>query len=418
MNAPPQPATRWQIFCWTLFDFANTGFYVIIITLVFPIYFKNVIAGGNEAYWGRTISASMLITAVLGPFLGSVADATSRKKMLLAIFTGACVISTAGLYCTGQGTLWAAVTLLIVANVGFEGGTVFYDAFLPEISTQKNYARISGYGFAVGYLGSFATLLIILPILSHANAASDNVRVTFLIAAAFFAFFALPLFLFLHEHRQRPSRPESFILAGYERLKNTVAHIRQYNSIERFLVAFFVYNDSILTVIFFSGIFAEHTLGLTLEELVYFFLLVQGSALLGSVAFGVVTNRLGPRQVIGVTLLIWLAVVGAAYTIQSKEAFFLLGAVAGIALGSSQSTSRTMMALLTPFEKRAEFFGFYDGFFGKASAVVGPLIFGEVSHRFGQRPAILTIGGLLAVGLLLLFRVPDVRPAGAGIVEA
>ncbi|MEO5928782.1 MAG: MFS transporter, partial [Candidatus Kapaibacterium sp.] len=129
----PKKAGWSEILSWTLFDFANTGFYVIIITLVFPIYFRNTIAGGNEAYWGRAISASMLITAVIGPFLGSLADVTNKKKFLLAIFTVACILATFGLYFTGAGTITLGVFLLVVANVGFEGGTIFYDAFLPDI---------------------------------------------------------------------------------------------------------------------------------------------------------------------------------------------------------------------------------------------------------------------------------------------
>jgi UMF1 family MFS transporter len=403
--------SRRTIFAWTLFDFANTGFYVIIITLVFPIYFKNVIAGGNEAYWGRLISTSMLLTAALGPLLGSIADATGRKKLFLGIFTGACVAATAGLWLTGAGTLLLAALLLIVANVGFEGGTVFYDAFLPEITTESRFGKVSGYGFAMGYLGSFAILMIVLPILSADHVPEENVRATFLIAAAFFAVFSLPIFFVLREQGKTGPIPRDAWTAGYRRLRETFTHIRQYDSIRRFLLAFFIYNDSILTVILFAGIFADKTLGLSTKELIYFFMIVQGSALAGSLIFGAITNRLGARQVIVITLLIWIGIVAAAYFITTRDAFFILGAVAGLALGSSQSTSRTMMALLTPFEKRTEFFGFYDGFFGKASAVIGPVVFGEVSRSLGQRPAMLVLGVIFIVGILLVLRVPDVRPA-------
>jgi UMF1 family MFS transporter len=408
-------ASRGTIFSWTLFDFANTGFYVIIITLVFPRFFTNVIAGGNEAYWGRALSASMLITAILGPLFGSIADASSRKKLFLGLFTGACVAATAGLYLTGAGTLALAVVLIIIANIGFEGGTVFYDALLPEISSEKYYARISGYGFAMGYLGSLVMLGIVLPILSG-TPSEATIRSTFLIAAAFFALFSLPLFLNVREQKEGNEQNIS-IIEGYRRLRQTFSHLRQYRSITRFLLAFFVYNDSILTVILFAGIFADKTLGMSQVELIIFFAIVQLSALVGSLAFAQITNRIGARQVIVITLLIWITVVVWAYFIQSKEAFYVVGAVAGIGLGSSQSTSRALMALLTPYEKKTEFFGFYDGFFGKASAVIGPLIFGEVASAFGQRPAMLVVGGLFLIGILLVLRVPDVRPGeGAKLV--
>ncbi|MFH0990645.1 MAG: MFS transporter [bacterium] len=414
MTTSPAPSTdirsasRRQIFSWALFDFANTGFYVIIITLIFPIYFNAVIAGGNNAYWGRTISASMLITALFGPLIGSIADITNRKKFFLALLTVACVIATIGLYFTSASTFWLAVILLIIANVGFEGGTIFYDAFLPEITTPYNYGRVSGYGFALGYLGSFAVLIIILPLLSGSDG-NANVPITFLIAAGFFALFSLPLFFLVREQHLPRTSTHHPLVEGYYRLYDTFTHLNQYDSVKRFLLSFFVYNDSILTVIFFSGIFAQQTLGLSLEDLIYFFMLVQGTAFIGSLLFGLITNKVGPRQAIAMTLLIWLGIIASAAVIESRAAFFILGGIAGTALGSSQSTSRAMMALLTPVEKKTEFFGFYNGFFGKASAVIGPLIFGEASSMFGQRPAILIIGGLMLLGFFLLMRVPDIR---------
>lgn len=400
-----------QILSWTLFDFANTGFNVIIITLVFPIFFNETIAGGNEAYWGRTISASMLLTAVLGPLFGSIADASSSKKAFLGMFTLGCVLATAALYFTGPGTLLLGALLLVIANVGFEGGTIFYDAFLPEIASEKNYAKISGYGFAMGYLGSFIILLIVKPLITGDNVTEADVKSTFLIAAGFFALFSLPLFLFVKERKDRQHPNEGLVVEGYRRLRETFTHLRRYDGVKRFLMAFFIYNDSILTVILFAGIFAKETLKLQTGDLVTFFMVVQGSALLGSLLFGWITNYIGARQSIIITLGIWIGVVVAAYFITTADAFFMLGAAAGLALGSSQSSSRTMMALLTPEDKKTEFFGFYDGFFGKASAVIGPLIFGEVANTLGQRPAMLVIGVLFVLGIILVLRVPDARPA-------
>jgi UMF1 family MFS transporter len=410
----PTTASRGQILSWTLFDFANTGFYVIIITLLFPVYFQDVVAGGNEAYWGRTLSASMLITALLGPLLGSIADASNSKKRFLALFTGACVLATVGLYfLTGEGTLWTAVILLIIANVGFEGGTIFYDAFLPEIASEEDYGKISGYGFAMGYLGSLLTLVAILPLISgDPQPGWDQMKITFLIAAGIFAFFSLPLFLFIRERGGGTPLVGNVISAGYRRLRQTFTHLREYDGVKRFLLAYFVYNDSILTVILFAGIFATTTLRMSAEERLYFFLLIQISALLGSLGFGALTNRIGARQGIAITLVLWIGVVIAAYFVETKETFMIIGGVAGIALGSSQSTSRAMMALLTPFDRKTEFFGFFDGFFGKASAVVGPLVFGEVAARWGQRNAMLIIGVMFVLGIVLLMRVPDARAQG------
>ena len=399
-----------DIFAWTLFDFANTGFYVVMISVVFPAFFNDVIAGGNEAYWGRAISASMLITALIGPLLGSMADATNRKKLYLGLFTTACVVATAAMYGTGPGTLMLAVSLLIVANIGFEGGTIFYDAFLPEITTPEHYSRVSGYGFAMGYLGSLVILGIILPILSAEGRTIDDVRLTFIIAAGFFALFSLPLFFRLTEHRRAIPNEDRLLLVGYRRLRQTFTHIRHYQGVRRFLLAFFVYNDSILTVIAFASIYGSETLKLEMTELIMFFMVVQVTSIVGSLLFGRITANIGARQAIIITLFIWLGITIAAFLVDSKTGFFVIGGVAGIALGSSQSCSRTLMALLTPSDKKTEFFGFYDGFFGKASATLGPLIYGEAASAYGQRPAMLIVGVLFLVGIALMFRVPDVRP--------
>lgn len=402
-------APRKTIFSWTLFDFANTGFYVVIITLIFQKYFVGVIAEGNAAYWGRTISASMLVTALIGPLLGSIADAYGRKKFFLGIFTGLCVAATAGMFFTGPGTVALAVALLIIANLGFEGGTVFYDALLPEISSEEYYARVSGYGFAMGYLGSLVILVVVLPLLQ--NEPSDaTIRSTFLIAAAWFALFSIPLFMVVKEQGKRQPIHAGVISEGYRRLLDTLRHIRKYQAITRFLLAFFIYNDSILTVIVFSATFADQVLKMQTDQLIYFFMIVQSTALVGSLLFGQITNRIGARQVLVITLLIWIGVVVWAYTVQTATEFFMVGGLAGIGLGASQSTSRAMMALLTPYDKKTEFFGFYDGFFGKASAIVGPLIFGEVARVYDLRTAMLVVGGLFLIGIVMVLRIPDVRP--------
>ena len=407
---PTTTAPRSTIWSWALFDFANTSFYVIMITLVFPVYFTNVLAGGNEAVWTRTIALSMLITALIGPLLGSIADATNRKKLFLALFTILCIAATVGLYwASGPAMLAMATVLLIAANVGFEGGTIFYDAFLPEIAVEKDYARVSALGWAVGYAGSLAILFAVLPILSMDPLPNEMVRLTFLIAAASFALFAIPLFLKVPEHPRPGDAGKISLLDGYRRLRQTITHLRSYRDVVRFLTAYFVYNDGILTVIALAAIFMNKTLGFDMTQQIIFFMIVQVTALIGSLIFGRVAERRGARGTLFITLSIWIVVVVAAYFVESAVAFYVVGGIAGLALGSSQSTSRTLMALLTPAEKKTEFFGFYDGFFGKASAVIGPFLFGEIAIRLGQRPAMLVIGVMFIIGMALLTRVPDVR---------
>ena len=407
-------ATRGQIFSWTLFDFANTAFYVIVLTVGYPLYFKEVVAQhGQRAdfLWGTAFSVSMLIVAILSPILGATADHGTGKKRFLGIFTAICIMATAGLFVVERSMVAAGMLLLIAANVGFEAGLVFYDSFLPEITTERSYGRVSGYGFAMGYVGSLVTLVVAFPLYSAGFVESNllNVRLSFLIAAAFFLVFATPLFLFLPDPQRTASLKLNFVKVGLERVRSTFRDFSRYKNIGRFLLAYFCYIDGVNTIIIFSSIFAMETLKFGLGEIVIFFALVQTSAIIGSAAFGVLADKWGHKQTLTVTLLLWIVIVVIAYFVQTKTMFYAVGILAGVALGSSQSTSRSLMSHITPLEKKTEFFGFYS-FFGKASAIVGPFVFGLVSSYVDQRTAILSVGFFLITGLVLVQRVETSAP--------
>ena len=157
---------RFKIFVWSLFDFANTSYSIVVVTFIFAVYFKDVVAEGKsigDLYWSIGVSTSMIITALISPILGAIADFAAGKKRFLLFFTLLCISSTGLLYFLQEGDILWALVLFILANIGFEAGIVFYDAYLPELTSSKNYGRVSGYGFAMGYLGSLTTLAIALP---------------------------------------------------------------------------------------------------------------------------------------------------------------------------------------------------------------------------------------------------------------
>ena len=405
-----------KVFSWLLFDFANTSFSVIMVTFVFPLYFKNVICNGEpsgDALWGFSISLSMLLVALISPVLGAAADYSGKRKRFLFVFTLISVVATAMLSFSGPGMAVTAIALFILANIGFEGGLVFYDAYLKEIATDKSVGRVSGYGFAMGYLGALAILLLTKPLLSKGIVLSNapNVQLSFLAASVFFALFSIPIFLALRDQQKKEGPAISFASLGssIKEVKHTVRHIMNYPDLVRFLLAYFFYNDAILTVIAFSSIYAQNTLGFTTGELIVFFMLVQTTAIAGSIIFGFVTDKIGPKKTIVITLLIWFVVVLAAIFADRKELFFYTGMLAGLSMGSSQAASRSMMARLTPREHVTEFFGFYDGTFGKASAIVGPLVFGVVSAQAGsQKAALASLLMFFTIGLLLMTRVRSV----------
>ncbi len=414
MNDTSQKA---RIFSWLLFDFANTSFSVMMVTFAFPLYFKNIICEGEpkgDALWGASVSISMLLVALISPVLGAQADYSGRRKRFLFAFTLISVLATALLSFSGPGMVLFAAALFILANIGFEGGLVFYDAWLPEITSPRSTGRVSGYGFAMGYLGAFAILLINLPLLSKGIVPANipNLKLSFLIVALFFAVFSAPIFVMLRDTKgsvgdsssgeRRRERGSSFVHSIKE-VGYTIRHIMSYPDLARFLLAYFFYNDAILTVIAFSSIYAQNTLGFTTGELITFFMTVQTTAILGSVVFGFVTDKIGPKRTIVITLFIWFAVILLAILSGSKETFFMTGLLAGMSMGSSQAASRSLMVRLTPKEHVTEFFGFYDGSFGKASAIIGPLVFGVVSAQAGsQKVALASLLVFFGLGLLII----------------
>ncbi len=409
---------KYKVFSWLLFDFANTSFSVMMVTFAFPLYFKNVICGGDpsgDALWGFSVSLSMLLVALVSPVLGAAADYSGKRKRFLLFFTLTSIAATALLSFSGPGMAVMAAILFILANMGFEGGLVFYDAYLKELASDKSVGRVSGYGFAMGYLGALSILLLVKPLLSKGIVLSNipNVQMSFFVVAIFFALFATPLFLLLRDEKKerRPAISLAALGQSIREVKFTVRHIMNYPDLARFLLAYFFYNDAILTIIAFSSIYAQNTLGFTTGDLIIFFMLVQTTAIAGSVIFGFITDKIGPKRTIVITLMIWFVVVLAAIVADSKELFFYTGMLAGMSMGSSQAASRSMMTRLTPREHVTEFFGFYDGTFGKASAVVGPLVFGLVSSQAGsQKAALASLLLFFTVGLVLMTRV---RSAGS-----
>ena len=320
-----------------------------------------------------------------------------------------------------DGMVVTGILLFVVANIGFEGGLVFYDAFLPGLASRSSYGRVSGYGFAMGYVGALAVLLIVMLMLPPSTSPDYlyYVRMSFVVAAAFFLLFSIPLFLFVHEPRLEGARPDSLIRAGMSRAAQTFRALfikKEYPSIARFLVAFFIYNDGILTVIAFAAIFAERTLHMGDADIILFFAIVQSSAIIGSLVFGVITDKLGPKRTITITLVLWILIVCAAYFVTNVAMFYGVALGAGAAIGSSQSASRSLMALLTPRAREAEFFGFYDGLCGKASAVIGPLVYGIIADLTGERVAVVAIGLFFVAGLIILQGVkePEREKQGLG----
>jgi UMF1 family MFS transporter len=403
--------SRLTIFSWTLFDYARTSFSVMIKTVGYALYFREIVTAGTfrgDFYWGLADSISMIIAAAISPALGAASDYSHKRKRFLLAFSMLCIFGTAALYWIEKGMILPGMLIFIAANVGFQGGYTFYDAFLPEIAPKRVYGRVSGYGFAMGYLGALSILAIAFPFIKGGfdPANIHSFRESFLIVAGFFAVFSVPAFLRLRDHTGVYHRRLPYFRLGFRRAVRTFKRLGKYKALSRFLLAFFLYIDGVNTVIFFSALYARGTLGFSQVEVVVFFIVAQTTAILGSVVFGILTDHWGPKRSIAITLLIWIAVVLSAFFVQTKSEFYVVGLFAGVAIGSCQSSSRSLMALLTPTEHAAEFFGFYDGIAGNASAIMGPLTFGAISSFTGsQRFAVLSVLIFFVGGLILLQQV-------------
>ncbi len=404
---------RKQVLSWCLFDFANSSYSAVIAAVIFQVYYIDRIVGNEsgrgDVWWGAAISASMIAVSLSSPFLGGIADHAGLRKRLLAAYTSLCVLSVAGFTLLAPGAALAGFVLIVLANIGMEGGLVFYNSFLPQIAPTEFQGRVSGWGFTVGYAGSIASLLIALPL-----AKTGRFGLIWLMVAAFFALFSLPAFLFLPKDRKTGMNAAQAGLEGIRIAWRTLREIWSRREARKFLLAYLIYEDGVNTVIVFSSSLAATTFAFGQGELIGLYLVVQVTALAGAFILSKPTDTWGPKKVVVLSLLLWSTVAVAAYLVASKSAFWAVACIAGLGLGSVQAGTRAFFAQFIPSGKEAEYFGVYS-FVGKSSAILGPLVFGQVSSAYGsQRPAILSIAAFFVIGLLLLWFVkgggPNVAP--------
>jgi UMF1 family MFS transporter len=399
---------RKQIISWCLFDFANSSYSAVVAAVIFPVYYATQIVGNQtglgDLWWGRAVSLSMAVIAVTSPFMGGIADFGGIRKRLLLAYTVLCICMVASLSFLQKGMVLQGFLLITLANIGMEGGLVFYNSFLPEIAEKEYGGRVSAWGYAVGYAGSILSLIIALPLVKNGYFGE-----TWLTVAIFFALFALPAFFYLP--RDKPGfKLVHAASQGFRYTGKTFKEIWAEKESRRFLIAYLIYEDGVNTVIVFSSIFAATTLGFKPQELIGLYLVVQITALIGAFFMAKPIDSLGPKKVVILSLLMWTSVSIIAFFISSKGHFWLLSCIAGLGLGTIQAATRAFFAQFIPRGHESEYFGVYS-MVGKSSAVAGPLIFGYVSSTFGsQRPAILSVALFFLIGLIIIHFVKGGAP--------
>ncbi|MCZ6824227.1 MAG: MFS transporter [Gemmatimonadetes bacterium] len=410
---------RREVFSWCMYDFANSAFTTLIVTFIFSAYFMQVIVGDEvrgTVLWTRAVNISAIVVALTMPVLGAIADFSRRKKRFLLLATIQTLVFTTLLFFMQPGMVVLAVILFVFANVAYEGGQAFYNAFLPEISTSRNMGRISGYGWALGYVGGLAALGIALWMMGALPENGHlNVRATILLVAIWFAVFSIPTFLFLPERGiARAVEPGTYVREGFRRVAETFRHLRRYREAAKVLLARLVYNDGLVTIFALAGIYSIAVFDFTIEEVIKLGIVANVAAGLGAFGFGFVNDWIGGKRTIAITLVVLTIAALLGATAETRTGFWIAAILISFMVGPTQSASRTLLGSMTPEAKHAEFFGFY-AFSGKLSSILGPLLFGTVvgvtgSHRLAMGSMVV----FFVVGFVLLMLVDE----KAGIAAA
>lgn len=396
-----EPVRRREIFGWCCYDFANSAFITVVITVVYGPYFTGVVAAGStvaNTLWSAVLAASQVVVMVFGPALGVMADTTASKKKFLLAMMWVCGAATAALWLTGPGTLALAAGLVVIAYAAFSFGENFCASFLSELSTPENCGRVSGYGWSFGYLGGLGALGLAMLVLHFAP---DGVRWVFPATAVFMLLATLPVLLLLRERKQPEPRTVSWWQLGWQSIGRAARDLPKHRELLKFFVAFLLYMSGLGAVVAFAAIYAEEVLGFTTAQNLVLFASLQISSALGAFLFGWWQDRAGSISMLTMALVLWCLVAVGAFFCRTQEAFFVVGNAAGLAIGSCQAGSRAVVSLLSPRERAAEFFGFW-GVFGKFAAVIGPLFMGVLADLAGLRVAVLSTLLFFGGGLLVL----------------
>lgn len=434
-NSSEKPAARVarrEIVAWAMYDFANSGYTTVVLTAIFSAYFVGVVAAGGVGQKGMatllwTVATSITNIAVLltAPVLGAIADYGAHKKRILALTTVGCVISTAALGWVGQGDVVLGMFAVILSYLMFATGENIIAAFLPEIATERNIGRISGYGWSLGFIGGVIVLGLCLAYVQFAQAhgmpATAYVPVTMWITAVMFGLAAIPTFVWLRERAQPRRLPpgQNYLRLGFARVHHTLKRVRHYRDLFRFLIALAVYYCGVNTVVVLTAVYAQEVMGFTMSENILLILIANVTAAIGAFGFGFVQDWVGSVRTLAMTLVLWIVALTAVYFIESRVGFWVAANLIGIALGSSQSAGRALVGQFSPVERSAEFFGLW-GLSGKLAAVIGPATSGFIAYAThgDLRMALASTIAFFAIGLILLFRVDERRGRAAALAAS
>jgi UMF1 family MFS transporter len=418
------PGSAREVWAWSFYDFANSGYTTVVLTTIYSAFFVGVVAaeldssspGAATLWWTLAIGLANLVVLISGPVVGAIADYHASKKRFLLATTVGCVLATALLALVPPGQVAMAMLLIVVSAIAFASGENLIAAFLPEIAHTDRMGRVSGFGWSVGYFGGMLTLGVCLAYISWAgergDTAEDYVPITLLITAVIFALAATPTFIWLRERATPRPLPagESFVGAGFKRVRLTLQHAAQLPDLFRFLWCLTLYQAGVATVVVIAAIYAQEVMGFDSQQLIALIMVVNLTAALGAFAFGYAQDHWGSVPSLAGGLLVWVAAILVTLFADSSSDVWLAGNMIGLAMGATQAGGRALIGQFTPEARNAEFFGLW-GLAGRAAAIIGPLSYGAISRFSGgdHRMALLSTLTFFVLGLLLLFTVNERR---------
>lgn len=416
-------ASKKEIFGWAMFDFANQAYTLLIITVIFPVLFTTVIVGdGGDDYrlgnllWSVALGLSYFMVVLSGPVFGAIMDYSAMKKRFLFLSYVLTIVATTLLYFVEPGMIVLGVTLIIISNFAYATGESFIAAFLTSLGPPKDLGKISGFGWALGYIGGLFSAGFVIVYLGDATAENfDRIRWVGPFAAVFFMLAAIPTFLWLKEPGKRRKLPnnETFISMGFIRLGRTIREVKQFWDLAIFLISVFFAMAGIYIVISFAFIYGDQIVKWDESVRILMFVIVQITAAIGAFVFGYIQDKIGAKLTYNLTLGLWFFAVLGIWgvtdltvwfntifdtNLEAQYMFLYIGVLAGLSLGSSQSASRALVGLFSPEEKSAEFFGFW-GLSNKLAGVFGIIGLGLLQAQFGLQTSVLFCAALFLLAI-------------------
>jgi UMF1 family MFS transporter len=403
---------RREIIAWCLYDWANSAYSTIYITVLVGYMQRAVLTGdAGLTVWGWGIGVTTLMCAILSPVLGAIADAHANKRTWLAITTMLGAGASALMFFGTPDHPWWFVAMFLIANLNYELVQSFYNAFLPEIADDNRMSEVSGWGYGTGYVGGGLMLVVAVVVLQFGERLglpTDNgflPRLCLLIMGVWWAVFSLPMLLIVRDRAAPRNAGKSFAetaVMGLQDVKRTLLDIRRYRMLAIFLVGFLIFNDGVMTVISQASVYAQRKFEMDEARLVPLFIMIQFVALPGAVFLGWIATKIGQKNALHICLGIWVLVLLSGFVIEQEGQFWVMAAVTALVMGGTQSISRTIMGLMTPESKTGEFFGFFN-LSGKAFSMLGPIMFTEILKRTGSANwAILSLLVFFVVGWLII----------------